>query len=84
MKYIISESQLKKFKKENLNRGKFGNAIDMLVSSYFNTIEICDTAVFQSDIDENLYVLMVLVNGYEPYNLKNEIKYIVEKRRNRS
>ena len=66
MKYIITEQQLstavKKFKKDDVDRGKLGHIIEKLVLSYFQRT-ICDVvAIFIPDLDD--YIVLILTPDY--------------------
>lgn len=77
MEYIISETQIKKFKKENLNKGKYGDGIERLISYYIDPSLICDVAVFQTEHDESMYVALILFNGYSAYNLSGKLEKFI-------
>ena len=66
MKYIITEQQLettiKKFKKDNVDRGKLGHIIEELVLSYFQR-PVCDVvAIFMHESD--YYIVLILTPDY--------------------
>lgn len=66
MKYIITEEQLttavKKFKKDDVDRGKLGHIIEELVLTYFQR-PVCDVvAIFMHDSD--YYIVLVLTPDY--------------------
>ena len=78
MKYIITETQLRKFNKENLNQGKYGKDIDRLVLSYLDSGSVCDVITIKSDNNSNLYITLILYNGHSSINLKTKIERFIE------
>ena len=66
MKYIINEEQLtnivKRFKKDNINRGKLGHIIEKLVLNYFER-PVCDVAAIYIPGYDN-YIVLVLTPDY--------------------
>lgn len=76
MKYIITESQIKKFNKENINQGKYGKDIDKLVLSYLDSDSICDMVTINVD---DMYTTLILYNGPSPLRLETKLmKFIQE------
>jgi len=76
MKYIITESQIKKFNKENINQGKYGKDIDRLVLSYLDSDSICDMVTINVD---DMYSTLILYNGPSPLRLETKLmKFIQE------
>lgn len=78
MKFIVTESQIKKFNKENLNKGKFGDAIEQVILMYLEPYSICDVAVFQSEHDKNFYIGLIMFKGSSHYNLGGKIERFVK------
>lgn len=76
MKYIITESQIKKFNRENINQGKYGKDIDRLVLSYLDSDSICDIVTINVD---DMYSTLILYNGPSPLGLETKLmKFIRE------
>ena len=74
MKYIITEQQLettiKKFKKDDADRGELGHAMEELVISYMDG-NLCDVVGIK--LPKSLdYVVLVLTPNY--YNSETEIR----------
>lgn len=66
MKYIISEEQLtnvvKKFKKDDVDRGKLGHIIEKIVLNYFER-PVCDVAAIYVPGYDN-YIVLILTPDY--------------------
>ena len=87
MKYIITEEQLetvvKKFNKENVNRGKLGHIIEEIVLSYFQR-PVCDVvAIFmpKTDYDDTTkfhYIVLILTPDYYGNATITEIRDSIE------
>ena len=78
MKYIITESQIKKFNKENINQGKYGKDIDRLVLSYLDSNSVCDVITINIE-DGDMYSTLILYNGPSPLRLETKLmKFIQE------
>ena len=73
MKYIITESQFKGFNKDGLNYGKYGKLIEKLITEYMSESNICDMVAIESDTKEDLYLVVILSNGYVNYNLTGKL-----------
>jgi hypothetical protein len=77
MKYIITESQFERLKKDKINRGKYGKLIERLITEYMGESNICDIAAMVSDSREDFYLVVVLSNGYVNHNLSGKLhRYI--------
>ena len=75
MKYIITESQIKKFNKENINQGKYGKDIDRLVLSYLDSDSICDIVTINVD---DMYSTLILYNGPSPLRLETKLMNFIQ------
>jgi hypothetical protein len=66
MKYIITEQQLstavKKFKKDDVDRGKLGHIIEKIVLNYFER-PVCDVAAIYVPGYDN-YIVLILTPDY--------------------
>lgn len=72
MKYIITESQLKKsVSNAGYQKGKFGGHIEKLVFQYLDPSKICDVVCFETS--KNEYMLMLMFNGYVPFRFETEL-----------
>ena len=78
MKYLVTESQLRTLNKENINRGKYGEMIEKMITEYIGPTKVCDIVAMASERDENFYLCVVLVNNYVPYNLSGKVKKFIE------
>lgn len=78
MKFIVTESQIRKFNKENLNKGKFGDAIEQIILTYLEPSSICDMAVFQSENDKDFYIGLIIFNGPSRYDLSGKLEKFVK------
>lgn len=81
MKYIITENQLHKLNKRNVNRGRFGQLIENMVTEFIGPSKICDIVAISSEIKgdkENSYIVVVMTNEYVRHNLSGEIRNYVK------
>lgn len=87
MKYIITEEQLdtviKKFKKDDVDRGRLGYIIEEIVLSYFQR-PVCDVvAIFmpETDYDDTTkfhYIVLILTPDYYGNATITEIRDSIE------
>ena len=77
MKYIITESQIKKFNKENINQGKYGKDIDRLVLSYLDSNSVCDVITINIE-DGDMYSTLILYNGPSPLRLPTKLERFIK------
>jgi hypothetical protein len=88
MKYIITEQQLdtvvKKFNKENVDRGKLGHRIEELVLNYFER-PVCDVVAifmpktnYDDDATKFHYIVLIMTPDYYGNSTITEIKDSIE------
>ena len=71
VKETLREETIKKFKKENVNRGKLSNLLEELTISYLGEDKICDIVAIY---EENTYIILVLYNGDSGHYLNEKLE----------
>ena len=73
MRYIITEEQfndtIKKFKKDDVDRGELGRAMEELVIDFMKG-NLCDVVAIKT---RNDYIVLILTEGYYTTNYKEKI-----------
>lgn len=73
MKYIITEQQfentIKKFNKDDVDRGELGRAIEELVIHFMNG-KLCDIVAFKQN---SFYIVLVLTSNRYGYDFQYKI-----------
>jgi hypothetical protein len=73
MKYIITESQfddtIKKFKKDDVDRGELGHAMEELVINFMRG-NLCDVVALKTN---NYYMVLILTEGYYTQNYRDKL-----------
>ena len=80
MKVIITESQIRRFNKQDINKGPLGKAIEKIIFNYLGPKKIVDLAVFHNDsVVNSQYVALVLHNGASDYKLDTRLMSLISK-----
>ena len=73
MKYIITEQQIndvvKKFKKDDVDRGELGHAMEELVIKFMRG-NLCDVVALKTN---NYYMVLILTEGYYTQNYRDKL-----------
>lgn len=73
---ILREETVKKFDKEDVNRGKFSDVLEKMVIDYVGKENICDVIAVYS---QKYYIILVLYNGPSPWSLARELNGFIKK-----
>lgn len=85
MKIIITEEQIRRFNKQDINKGPLGKAIEKIIFNYLGPKKIVDLAVFHNDsVVNSQYVALVLHNGASDYKLDTKLMSLMSKLLNHS
>ena len=80
MKYIITEQQLrtmtKRFKKDNVDRGELGPAMEELVLNFFKS-PVCDVVAIKMPKSSE-YILLILTPTYHGNQTESRIAAYIE------
>lgn len=80
MKIIITEEQVKRFKRDNLNHGKYGKKIEKLSHMYISEMNdsICDLVCINVNTDtSSTYMVLILSSHYLSSSFESNLsKYI--------
>jgi hypothetical protein len=77
MKYILHESQIKKFNKEGVFKGKYGELVERLLEKVLKNEPICDMVVVNSLSNLDLYIVLILYNGPSPWELQSKLENLI-------
>lgn len=73
---ILREETVKKFNREDANRGIFSNILEKITIDYIGEKNVCDVVAV---VSQDLYVVMVLYNGSSPWNLNSKLDEFIKK-----